>query len=78
MWGRIVSSGWSPSPTSLYVLVEFVVLNNELVSPETKEAIKKGIEKIDEIPEFYLKEEEKKETMEKDAPKLAVFGSYHG
>lgn len=58
--------------------MRLVVLDNELVSPETKEAIEKGIEKIDEIPEFYLKEEEKKETMEKDAPKLAVFGSYHG
>lgn len=62
----------------LYALVKFVALNNELVSPETKEAIEKGIEKIDEIPEFYLKEEEKKETVEKDAPKLAVLGLYHG
>ena len=62
----------------MYVLVKFVVLNNELVSPETKEAIEKGIEKIDEIPEFYLKEEEKKETVEKDTPKLVVVGSYHG
>ena len=62
----------------LYALVKFVALNNELVSPETKEAIVKGIEKIDEIPEFYLKEEEKKETVEKDTPKLVVVGSYHG
>ena len=61
-----------------YALVKFVALNNELVSPETKEAIEKGIEKIDEIPEFYLKEEEKKETVEKDTPKLVVVGSYHG
>ena len=62
----------------MYALVKFVALNNELVSPETKEAIVKGIEKIDEIPEFYLKEEEKKETVEKDTPKLVVVGSYHG
>ena len=62
----------------LYALVKFVALNNELVSPETKEAIEKGIEKIDEIPEFYLKEGEKKETVEKDTPKLVVVGSYHG
>ena len=62
----------------MYALVKFVALNNELVSPETKEAIEKGIEKIDEIPEFYLKEEEKKETVEKDTPKLVVVGSYHG
>lgn len=48
------------------------------MSPETKEAIEKGIEKIDEIPEFYLKEEEKEKTVEKDTPKLAVFGLYHG
>ena len=48
------------------------------MSPETKEAIEKGIEKIDEIPEFYLKEEEKEKTVVKGAPKLVVFGLYHG
>ena len=62
----------------LCVLVRFSVLNYEVVSPETKEAIEKGIEKIDEIPEFYLKVEEKKNTAEKRVPKLAVFCHYQG
>ena len=52
-------------------------MDNGLVSPETKEAIEKGIEKIDEILEFYLKKEEKEKTVEKDVPKLVVFGLYH-
>ena len=57
--------------------MRLVVLDNGLVSPETKEAIEKGIEKIDEILEFYLKKEEKEKTVEKDVPKLVVFGLYH-
>ena len=44
-----------------------------LVSPETKEAIDKGIEKIEEIPKFYL-DAEKKEKKEKEKRKEYWFG----
>lgn len=47
---------------------EFISLLWPIVSPETKEAIDKGIEKIEEIPKFYL-DAEKKEKKEKDKHK---------
>lgn len=47
---------------------KFISLLWPIVSPETKEAIDKGIEKIEEIPKFYL-DAEKKEKKEKDKHK---------
>lgn len=43
-----------------------------VVSPETKEAIDKGIEKIEEIPKFYL-DVEKKEKKEREKHKESWF-----